>query len=216
MKILKIAFLLDKSNNWLKKDAENFIKKYKKTKYLFKIFYDYKKIINFDIVILLGFTKIINSRLLNNNKLNITVHESSLPKDRGFSPIQYQILNNKNIIDVCLIELKNKVDSGDILETSKIYFKGNELYEEIRYLQSKKTFQIITQFLKKYPYFKRKKQTGKSNFLKKRFPKDSELNINKTIKENFNLIRINNNKEWPSFFKYKNSTYFVKVYKKKT
>ena len=42
MKIFKIAFLLDKSNNWLKKDTENFIQKYKKTKYLFKIFYDYK------------------------------------------------------------------------------------------------------------------------------------------------------------------------------
>ena len=142
MKIFKIAFLLDKSNNWLKKDTENFIQKYKKTKYLFKIFYNYQKIKKFDVVILLGFTKIINSKLLNNNKLNITIHESSLPKNKGFSPIQYQILKNKNIIDVCLIELKNKVDSGDILETSKIYFKGNELYDEIRYLQSKKTFQL--------------------------------------------------------------------------
>ena len=214
MKIFKIAFLLDKSNNWLKKDTENFIKNYKKTKYLFKIFYDYKKIKKFDVVILLGFTKIINVKLLNKNKLNITVHESSLPKNKGFSPLQYQILKNKNIIDVCLIELKNKVDSGDILETSKIYFKGNELYDEIRYLQSKKTFQIITKFLKKYPSLTRKKQTGKSNFLKKRFPKDSELNINKTIRENFNLMRINNNNEWPSFFYYRENKYILKIFKK--
>ena len=92
----------------------------------------------------MGFTKIINSKLLKKNKLNITIHESSLPENKGFSPIQYQILEDKNIIDVCLIELKNKVDSGDILETSRIRFKGNELYDEIRYLQSKKTFQIIT------------------------------------------------------------------------
>ena len=151
---------------------------------------------------------------MNKNKLNITVHESSLPKNKGFSPLQYQILKNKNIIDVCLIELKNKVDSGDILETSKIYFKGNELYDEIRYLQSKKTFQIITKFLKKYPSLTRKKQTGKSNFLKKRFPKDSELNINKTIRENFNLMRINNNNEWPSFFYYRENKYILKIFKK--
>ena len=214
MKIFKIAFLLDKSNNWLKKDTENFIQKYKKTKYLFKIFYNYQKIKKFDVVILLGFTKIINSKLLNNNKLNITIHESSLPKNKGFSPIQYQILKNKNIIDVCLIELKNKVDSGDILETSKIYFKGNELYDEIRYLQSKKTFQIITKFLNKYPLLNRKKQAGKSNFLKKRSPKDSELNINKTIRENFNLMRINNNNKWPSFFYYKGNKYILKIFKK--
>jgi len=163
---------------------------------------------------LLGNTKIINSKLLKNNKLNITVHESSLPKDKGFSPIQYQIIKNKNIINSCLIELDEKIDSGDILDSLKIYFTGNELYEEIRNIQSKKTFQLITKFLKKYPNFKRKKQIGKSNYLKRRYPKDSEININKTIKENFNLLRISNNKEWPSFFRYRGNKYILKIYKK--
>lgn len=214
MKILKIAFLLDKSNNWLKSDTKSFIKNYKKKKYSFQIFYDYKKIKKFDIVILLGFTKIINSKLLKKNKLNITIHESNLPRNRGFSPIQYQILENKNIIDICLIELKNKVDSGDVLKKSKIYFKGNELYDEIRLIQSKKTFQLIFKFLNDFPNFNRKKQIGKSNFLTRRNSKDSELDINKTIKENFNLLRINNNKEWPSFFKLRGTTYIIKIYKK--
>ena len=214
MKIFKVAFLLDKSNNWLEADTKNFIKFYRKKKYLFKIFYNYKKIKNFNIVILLGNTKIINSKLLKNNKLNITVHESSLPKDKGFSPIQYQIIKNKNIINSCLIELDEKIDSGDILDSLKIYFTGNELYEEIRNIQSKKTFQLITKFLKKYPNFKRKKQIGKSNYLKRRYPKDSEININKTIKENFNLLRISNNKEWPSFFRYRGNKYILKIYKK--
>ena len=214
MKIFKIAFLLDKSNNWLESDTKSFIKNYKKIKYLFKIFYDYKKIKKFDIVILLGFTKIIDSKLLKKNKLNITIHESSLPRNKGFSPIQYQILENKNIIDICLIELKNKVDSGDILKKSKIYFKGNELYDEIRLIQSKKTFQLISKFLNDFPNFNRKKQIGKSNFLKKRYPRDSKLNIHKTIKENFNLLRVNNNNEWPSFFEYRKSKYIIKIYKK--
>ena len=213
MKIYKIAFLLDKSNNWLEKDTKDFIKFYKK-KYSFKIFYEYKKIKKFDIVICLGNTTILKSKLLNNNKLNITVHESNLPKDKGFSPVQYQIIKDKNIIHICLIELDKKVDSGDILESSKIFFKGNELYDEIRNLQSKKTFQLIKKFVDKYPNFKRKKQIGKSNFLKRRYPKDSELNINKTIKENFNLLRISNNKEWPSFFKFRGTTYIIKLYKK--
>lgn len=212
--MFKIAFLLDKSNNWLEADTKNFIKKYKKKKYLFRIFYEYKKIKDFNVVILLGYTKIINSKLLKKNKLNITIHESNLPKNRGFSPIQYQILEDKNIIDVCLIELKDKVDSGDILRTSKMYLKGNELYDDIRKIQSKKTFQLISKFLNSFPIFKRKKQIGKSNFLKKRYPKDSKLNIHKTIKENFNLLRINNNNQWPSFFEYRKSKYIIKIYKK--
>ena len=158
MKIYKIAFLLDKSNNWLEKDTKDFIKSYKK-KYSFKIFYEYKKIKKFDIVICLGNTTILKSKLLNNNRLNITVHESNLPKDKGFSPVQYQIIKNKNIIHICLIELDEKVDSGDILESSKMFFKGNELYDEIRNLQSKKTFLLIKKFFDKYPNFKRKKHS---------------------------------------------------------
>ena len=46
------------------------------------------------------------------------------------------------------------------------------------------------------------------------FPKDSELNINKTIRENFNLMRINNNNEWPSFFYYRENKYILKIFKK--
>ena len=84
----------------------------------------------------------------------------------------------------------------------------------MRKIQSKKTFQLISKFLNSFPNFKRKKQIGKSNFLKKRYPKDSKLNIHKTIKENFNLLRINNNNQWPSFFEYRKSKYIIKIYKK--
>ena len=72
---------------------------------------------------------------------------------------------------------------------------------------------MIKKFMKIYPKFKTIKQKGRSNFLRKRSKKDSELNINKSIKEQFNLMRIANNEEWPLFFKYKNKTYFLKITK---
>ena len=214
MSIFKIAFLLDKSNNWLEKDTKKFVYLYRGKKSFYKIFYDYRKIKNFDIVIVLGNTKIIADDLLRKNKLNVTIHESNLPKNRGFSPIQYQILSNKNLIKFCLIELVKKVDAGDILCEINLKLNGDELYDEIRNLQSKTTFKLINKFLKKYPNFKRKKQKGKSNFLKKRNTNDSKLDISKSIKENFNLLRINNNKDWPTFFNYKGKRYVLKIYKK--
>ena len=45
-------------------------------------------------------------------------------------------------------------------------------------------------------------QVGKSEFYSKRTPKDSELDINKSIKDQFNLLRICNNEQFPAFFCY--------------
>tara|TARA_B110000208_G_C11692287_1_gene402738 strand:- start:106 stop:753 length:648 start_codon:yes stop_codon:yes gene_type:complete len=214
MKKIKVAFLLDKSNNWLESDTRAFVKYLKKSKYQFKIYYKYEDIRNYTIVFLLGYTKVIKSDLLINNKINLTVHESNLPENRGFSPIQYQILNKKNTITTCLIKLRKKVDSGEIYEKSKIKFHGDELYEEIRTKQSKNTFNLVSNFLRKYPKnSKTLQKKGKSNFLKKRKPKDSELNIYKSIKDNFNILRISNNDSWPAFFNYKNKKYIIKIFK---
>ena len=213
MKIFKIAFLLDKSNNWLESDTKKFIKKNKSKKFFFKIFYEYQKVNKYHLVFILGNTKLIKPKLLKRNLLNLTIHESDLPKNKGFSPIQYQLINKKNTITVCLLEINELIDGGDIIAKSKIKFNGTELYDEIRKLQSEKSFELIKNFLKKYPTYKKKKQTGKSNFLKKRYPRDSKLNFNKSIKENFNLMRINNNDKWPSFFNYKGIKYILKIYK---
>jgi methionyl-tRNA formyltransferase len=214
MKKIKVAILLDKSNNWIESDAKHFVKNIKNSRFKFKFFYEYKKIKNYSIVFLLGFTKIIKSELLKRNSLNLTVHESDLPKNKGFAPIQYQILNNQNIIKTCLIGLSDRVDSGEIYEKSTIKFKGTELYDEIRNKQSSNTFYLISRFLKKYPKNYKIKQKGKSNFLKKRHPHDSELNINKSIKDNFNLLRISNNKSWPAFFIYKGQKFVINIFKK--
>ena len=58
-----------------------------------------------------------------------------------------------------------------------------------------------------------KKQNGKSSFNKRRTKKDSEININKSIKSQFNLLRICDNNKYPAFFKYRNTKYVIKIYK---
>jgi methionyl-tRNA formyltransferase len=43
---------------------------------------------------------------------------------------------------------------------------------------------------------------------------DNKLNINKSIKSQFNLLRIVNNKLYPAFFEHKKHTYLLKIVKK--
>ncbi|MDC0043756.1 formyltransferase family protein [Candidatus Pelagibacter sp.] len=211
MKNKKIAFLIDKSNPWIfyyyKKYCKIFFKKV-------KILWCTKQLKKFDIIFVLNFTKKIPSSKINLNSLYLVIHESALPKGKGFAPIQWQILKNKKKIVFSMFKLNDKIDSGPIVMQKKLYLNGNELYDEIRYLQAKKTFQMIKEFLKKYPNIKYQTQKGRSTFFKRRTHKDSELNINKSILNQFNKLRLANNEKWPAFFVHNKKKYILKIYKK--
>jgi len=127
--------------------------------------------------------------------------------------VQNQILKKKKKIYVSLIEATKDVDSGNIYLRNFFVLKGHELNDEIRYLQAQAYFKIIKKFLLKYPNIKFKPQNGRSNFNLRRRPQDSEININKTIKSQFNLLRICDNELYPAFFKYKKKIYILKSYK---
>ena len=156
----KVTFLLDKTNNWIEKYLLNFNFNLGK-KFRFKIVKNYKYIKNEDIVFILSYTKILPENFLSKNRLNIIAHASKLPKDRGFAPVQYQILRGKNIIDISLLEAAKEVDAGDIFLRSKFKLKKTDLSNEIRNKQAQATFLIIQKFLKKYPKIKKKNKKVK-------------------------------------------------------
>ena len=87
--------------------------------------------------------------------------------------------------------------------------------DEIRDIQAKETVKIIKKFLKKFPNYSKKEQSGKTTFYKRRRPADSKLNINKNLKENFNLLRVVDNEKYPAFFNYKKKKYILKIFKAK-
>ena len=99
----------------------------------------------------------------------------------------------------------------DIQENVKV--KDHELNEDIRRRQALKTIEIINKFLKNRGKIKPVLQKGKITFLKKRLPKDSFLDINKTLKSQFNLLRIVDNKRYPAFFYNKKTKYILKIFK---
>jgi methionyl-tRNA formyltransferase len=92
-----------------------------------------------DLLFILGYTKIIHKISLAKNKLNLVIHESNLPEGRGFSPVQWQVLEGKNEIKVCLIEASEKPDEGDIFNSTIIRLEGHELMDEIREAQANAT-----------------------------------------------------------------------------
>ena len=211
---VKVAFLLDKQNDWLLNylNAKKF-QNYLNNLYKISLVFNQKNLAKYEIVFVLGYTKILKNQLLKRCKNIFLIHESKLPKGKGFSPIQWQILQGINLIDVCLIRLVERFDSGPIILRDRIKFDGTELYDEIRKKQFYCTERLIKKFLKNYPKISQYIQKGKQTYYRKRHLKDSKLNISKTIKSQFNLLRICNNSQWPAFFYFKNKKYLIKIFK---
>lgn len=114
--------------------------------------------------------------------------------------MQYQVLRNKKLIHVSLIKASKKVDAGPVAIRDSFFLKGHELSNEIRKMQALAIFKVVNKFLKKYPNITFKEQKGFGTFNNRRSYKDSELKINKTLKSQFNLLRIVDNNLYPAFF----------------
>lgn len=162
---------------------------------------------------ILGCTKIITSETLKKNAHNLVVHESELPSGKGFAPMTWQIIEGKNEIPVCLLEASEEVDAGDIWMKDLISLQGHELNAEWRHLQGEKTIEMCMQFINNYPEMHASSQHGNSSWYPRRKPSDSILNINRTIAEQFNLLRTVDNELYPAYFEMAGYTYQLKIEK---
>lgn len=169
-----------------------------------------------DILFILSFSKIIPKSKLDLNRNNIVVHESSLPKGKGWSPLTWQILEGLSEIPITLFEASEKVDSGKIYLTDIMNFNGHELVQDLRRKQAEYTLKLCHDFVKNYPRIIEKgiEQLGEESFYKKRLPKDSKLDVNKTILEQFNLLRVVDNEKYPAYFELNGKEYILKIEEK--
>ena len=208
----KVGFLIDPNNNWIEKSIKKRFSKNTK-KYIYLVSKNKKRFFNFDILFILGYTRFLSSNFLRKNSLNLVVHESDLPKGRGLAPVQWQLLKDKKRLPIKLFKVNQKIDTGDIYEHDYFFIKKSDLDNEIRFKQALATIKIIENFLRKYPRVKSSKQKGKASYFKKRNPKDHKLDVNKSLKANFNLLRISNNEKYPAYFNLHGKKYIIKIFK---
>lgn len=167
----------------------------------------------FQIVFMLSYFNIVEGAFLKKHKHNLVVHDSQLPQGKGWAPLFWQILEGENKIPAVLFEATEDVDAGDIYISDHITLQGDELHDEIRELQARKSVKMCMKFLENYDNLKPVNQSGKETFYARRTPKDSQLDVNKSIAEQFNLLRIASNEDYPAFFHHKGGKYILKIFK---
>ena len=206
-----IAILTTKSS-WFVPFAEELKDILKEKNFKVRLFHDYKEVDSkYEILFMLSYFKIIPWEFLENRLHKLVIHESDLPKGRGWSPLFWQILEGKSEIPVVLFEASKSVDSGAIYLKKNICLKGDELHDEIRFMQAKITQELCLEFLNNYSSIEAKEQEGEETIYERRLPKNSELDVNKTIKEQFNALRIASNINYPAFFYIDGQKYILKI-----
>ena len=167
-----------------------------------------------DVAFFLSCFEIVKGEYLRRNIHNIVVHASNLPNGKGWSPTTWQILEGKNIIPLSLFEATEEVDAGDIYLRDSIYLDGSELIAEWQRKLGHKIVDMCCEYVERYCRgdISGFRQNGAESFYPRRKPADSKLDVNKSIAEQFNLLRVVDNENYPAFFEYAGRKYVLKVY----
>ena len=107
-----------------------------------------------------------------------------------------------------------KVDYVLLGELIKFWRQKRNLTQE---MLAEKIQEMCLEFISGYDHYLKhaEVQTGEPTYYKKRSPQDSQLDISKSIEEQFNLLRVVDNEKYPAFFVKDGVRYVVKIYQDK-
>lgn len=166
-----------------------------------------------DLCFFFNVPEIIPDYILNLNSNNIVIHASDLPKNKGWSPYIYSILANETRFPVSLIEAKSPVDSGDIYIQEWINLEGHELLEEIYHkIGEAAVIACIKLISMKLPLVGRP-QVEEGNICPRRTPAYNELDVDASLAQQFNLLRVSHNTKFPAWFIFRGHKYILKIEK---
>jgi methionyl-tRNA formyltransferase len=208
---MRIQILTDNPSSWIISYAEQLIFQLKNLGHQVSHLYNHDEVCEGDILCLLSCEK--KFKELNLNKFNLVVHESALPRGKGWSPLTWQVLEGKSEIPITLFEATDEIDGGKIYLIKNINLDGSELVDELREKQGQGTIDVILDFVNNFSQITGIEQNGDSSYYPKRTAKDSELDIDKSIAEQFNLLRVCDNERYPAYFFKNGIKYFLKIYK---
>lgn len=131
-----------------------------------------------DIIFFIGWSWLVPEHIIN-SYVCLCIHPSELPKYRGGSPIQNQIIDG--IIDsaVTLFIMNHELDAGDIIYQQKLNLDGdlNDILKRISYISIKLINDCITYYRNNKKFYTNKQNDAQATYCKRRKPGDSEITL---------------------------------------
>ncbi|HEX2852291.1 MAG TPA: formyltransferase family protein [Opitutaceae bacterium] len=167
-----------------------------------------------DILFLVSCTQLIRPDVRARFKATLVLHASDLPEGRGWSPHIWSVLRGGTGFTVTLLEAAEPVDSGAIWLKTTCSLEGHELLPEIEAKLFAAELSLMTQAVEKFQAIRPVPQAGEpGQSLPRRTPADSRLDVNKTLAEQFDLLRVVDAQRFPAFFEHRGHRYVLKIEK---
>ena len=166
-----------------------------------------------DIAFYLGCVHLTPDEVLQRHRRNLVPHASDLPKGRGFAPVWWQVLEGATSVPICVFEAVAAVDAGPVYLRDSFDLQGHELYAEIRALQGKAVVDICRRYLDAPEAPTGTPQSGEPTFYPRRTRKDDRLDPEKSIAEQFDLLRVLDGDNYPAYFDHRGHRYLLRIEK---
>ncbi len=171
----------------------------------------YEEIAPGAVALFLGCVGLARPEIVARSRRNLVIHESDLPKGRGFAPMTWQVLEGRAEIPVCLIEAAESADAGPIVARRTLKFAGHELIGEMREALGNAYLDLAAEYLAASAPPVGVPQQGEPSRYRRRTPKDSRLDPQRTIADQFALLRVVDNERYPAFFEHAGGVYRVRI-----
>ena len=194
-----MKFIIITKKKW---DIKNY-KGLKSFTIMSKLNYQKIKKINPKIIFFIHWSSIVKSSLFE-KYLCIQFHCTALPKGRGGSPVQNQILSNINKTKLTAFKMSEKIDAGSICMQENFLLNGTafEIFKRLEQLSIK----MIKKIIKKNKIFFYK-QIGLPTYFKRLSKIDSQINFIKlnTLKSLYDFLRMVDAPGYPKAYFEKNN-----------
>jgi methionyl-tRNA formyltransferase len=179
-----------------------------------QIVHDVNVVTGGDIMFLVSCSQIVDEVIKKQYRHCLVIHASDLPRGRGWSPYIWNILKGDSELTVCVLEASLPVDSGDVWLREHFSLQGHELLPEIHALLFAAEISLMDKVIARLPDIRPVQQdSSKASTYPRRTSEDSRLDPDKSIAEQFDLLRVVDTERFPAFFEFRGQRYKLTINK---
>lgn len=164
---------------------------------------------------LVACTEIVSEEERKRFEHSLILHASDLPKGRGWSPYIWELAAGAETLCLSLLEAENKVDSGAVWAKRFIHVPAHALWDEINDILFSEKLKLLTYAVENVGLVAPKAQSDdiEPTYYRRRTPDDSRIDVNKSIAEQFDLMRVCDPTRFPAFFDHRGHRYKLTIEK---
>lgn len=176
--------------------------------------HDKRSLIAGDILFLVSCSQIVTVSDRAKFKAVLVLHASDLPNGRGWSPHIWAVTRGATRITVCLLEAQDPVDTGAVWLRDYFELEGHELLPEINDKLFQIELRLMSLAVERFDSIEPVPQTGDPGvYLRKRTPEDSKIDPERSVAEQFDVLRVVDNQRYPAFFDFRGKRFKIEITK---